>query len=88
MKEACPSDVSDGRSDLLASVNYIYAKCIDSIASDVIAIDSRDQDLTFMIVHEQAANHDSVQLFVLYSTMCYWINLSEKKYKFCSQNCW
>lgn len=57
VKEARPSDVGDGRSHLLASMNHIHSESVDSISSDIIAINSRDQNLSLMIIHKQAANH-------------------------------
>lgn len=57
MKEARPGDVGDGRANLLAGVNHVHAECVDSIASDIIAIHSRDENLAFVVVHEQTTDH-------------------------------
>lgn len=85
MKETRPCDVSNGRSYLLTSMNYINAECIDGISSNIIAIYSRDQDLTLMIVDEQAANHDDSVKKKLFDYAMHWIKL-KKKFKFSSWN--
>lgn len=50
VEKARPGDVSDWRPDLLTSMNHIYAKGVNSIASNIVAIDSRNQDFSLMIV--------------------------------------
>ncbi len=42
---------------LLPCMNDVDPEGIDSISSDVIPIDTRDQDLSFMVVYKQTSNH-------------------------------
>jgi hypothetical protein len=57
VKERGSCDVGDWRPDLLPGVNDIHSKGIDGIAADVVAVDSRDEDLALVVVDEQASNH-------------------------------
>lgn len=57
MKEAGPSDICDGRPDLLPCVDHIHTECIDCISADVIAVHTRYQHFALVIVHKQSANH-------------------------------
>lgn len=69
MKKARSGDVCDRRPHLLPRMNDVNSKCIDGVPSDVVAVDSRDEHLAFVIIHEQSANHPSK-----------FKNLSEKKF--------
>lgn len=57
MKETRPGDVRNRRSDLLASMNDVHTEGIDSISSNIVTIDTRDQHFSLMIVHKQTTNH-------------------------------
>lgn len=57
MEKGCPSDVSDGRPNLLPRVNHIHTERIHGIPPDIIPVHPRDQDLAFVVVDEQPSNH-------------------------------
>lgn len=58
VEKARPGDVGDWRPDLLACMDHIYAEGINSIASNIIAVDPWNQDFSFVIVDKQSSNHD------------------------------
>lgn len=62
MEERSASDVSDRAADLLSGMNHIHTKCVHCIPANVIPIDTGDQDLALVIIHEQAPNHLPVKL--------------------------
>ena len=58
MEKWSPGNISHGTSNLLSGMNDIDAKSIHCIASNVVSIDSRDQDLPLVVVNEEATDHD------------------------------
>ena len=58
MEKGSPCNISHGTSNLLSGMNDVDTKSVDCITSNVISIDTRDQDLSFMVVNEEAADHD------------------------------
>ena len=58
MEKGSPCNISHGTSNLLSGMNDIYTKSINCITSDIIPIDTRDQYLSFVVVDEEATDHD------------------------------
>ena len=46
-------------------MNDIYTKSINCITSDIIPIDTGDQYLSFMVVDEEATDHDDQPWYFL-----------------------
>lgn len=57
VEKAGSGDVRYGRPHLLTCMNDIYTKGIDSVPSNIVTINARDQDLAFMIVHKKSSDH-------------------------------
>ena len=65
MEKWSPGNISHGTSNLLSGMNDIDAKSIHCIASNVVSIDSRDQDLPLVVVNEEATDHDDQPWYFL-----------------------
>lgn len=57
VKETRPGDVRDRRSDLLTSMNYIYTESVHSVTPNIVSVDPRDENFSFMIIHKKSPNH-------------------------------
>lgn len=57
VKKGSPCNICDRRADLLASMDHVDSKRVHRIPSDVIPVDSRDEHLALVVVHEEAAYH-------------------------------
>lgn len=57
MEERSPGNISHGTSDLLSCMDDINTKGINGVSSNVISVDSGDQDLSLVVVNEEASNH-------------------------------
>lgn len=60
MKETCPGDVRYRRSHLLTCMNDVYTKGVDGIASNIVTVNSRDQNFALMIIHKQSSDHFAI----------------------------
>jgi len=60
VEERSARDVGDWRADLLARVYNVHAESVHGVAADVIAVHTRNQHFTLVIVHEQTADHGDV----------------------------
>ena len=58
MEKGSPGNISHGTSNLLSGMNDIHTKSVNCITSDIIPIDTRDQYLSFVVVDEEATDHD------------------------------
>ena len=72
MEKGSPCNISHGTSNLLSGMNDIYTKSINCITSDIIPIDTGDQYLSFMVVDEEATDHDDQPWYFLVRYLTQW----------------
>jgi len=60
VEERRARNVGDRRADLLAGVYDVHAERVHGVSADVVAVHSRYQHLTLVVVHEQTADHGDV----------------------------
>lgn len=89
MEKTGACDIRNWRTNLLSRMNYIHAKRIDRISTDVVSIHARYQHLTFVIVYKEASNHcrlplvlvSKIRSFSLVSQCFTWIKLRKKEHE-------
>lgn len=57
VEETRPGDVRNRRPHLLTRMDHINPKSIHRVPSNIIAINTGDENLAFVVVHEQTTNH-------------------------------
>jgi hypothetical protein len=57
VEKAGPGNVGHRGPNLLAGMDHIDPKCVDGVAADIVTVDSRYQDLAFVVVHKEPTNH-------------------------------
>lgn len=59
VEEARPGNVGNRRANLLPRMDHVHPERIHSIPANVVPVDSRDEHLSLVIVHEQSSNHSA-----------------------------
>lgn len=57
MEKRSASNVGHRAPHLLPGMDDVDAKGVDGIAPNVIAVDPRDEDFTFVVIDEETTNH-------------------------------